>query len=121
MRSPGWVERGRSTPVFAQIRSAERSARRRAELREGIGRVAGVELVAIDEDAGRVWIRVRDVARTANVARALVAESLPVETRPDGAIGLPFEPWFRQAELTTVVLCVTKVAHHLALGSGDAP
>ena len=52
------------------------------------------------------------------MVRALAAESLPVAIGPDGTLGLPIEPWFRQADLTTVVLCVTKVAHHLELANG---
>ena len=78
-------------------------------------RVAGIEIAGSDESAGRVWIRLRDGARTPEMVRALVAESLPVAVRPDGALGLPIESWFRPADLTTVVLCVTKVAHHLQL------
>ena len=86
-----------------------------AEVFEGLGRVAGIELAGSDQTAGRVWIRVRDGGRTREVAHALAAESLPVLVTPDGKIGLPIEPWFRQTDLTTVVLCVTKVAHHLQL------
>lgn len=93
-------------------------AKRQAEVLEGLGRVAGIEILSVDHADGKVWIRVRDAARTAAVVRALAAESLPVEVRSGGAIGLPYEPWFRLADLTTVVLCVTKVAHHLGLRPG---
>ena len=85
------------------------------EVYEGLARVAGIEIAGSDEAAGRVWIRLRDGARTPEMVRALAAESLPVTVRPDGNIGLPIEPWFGPADLTTVVLCVTKVAHHLEL------
>lgn len=115
MRSLGWLEAGREKHAEGRLGVIGTTQSRRALLVGGLQRIAGIDVVAGGEDGALVWIRVRDAARRDEVARALVAESLTVTGRDDGAIGIPCDTWFRRADVTAVVLCVTKVAHHLAL------
>lgn len=115
VRSLGWLEAGREKHVAGRLGVIGTPESRRALLIGGLQRIPGIEVLAAGEDVTLVWIRVRDAARRDEVARALAAESLTVISRDDGAIGIPCDAWFRRADVTAVVLCVTKVAHHLAL------
>ncbi|HEX2173690.1 MAG TPA: hypothetical protein VHL09_14730 [Dehalococcoidia bacterium] len=120
VRSPGWIERGRAEAGGGRDLGPERRARQHADILEGLAHVSGIEVVELIGNDSQIWIRCRDGSRTGDVARALRAESLPVAERADGALGLPWEPWFRRDDVTAVVLCVTKVAHHLALDRDGA-
>lgn len=115
MRSLGWLEAGRERHAAGRLGVVGTPESRRTLLMDGLRRIAGIEVESDGEENALVWIRVRDEARRDEVARALAAESLTVTSRDDGAIGIPCDAWFRRPDVTAVVLCVTKVAHHLAL------
>jgi hypothetical protein len=85
---------------------------RRADwLSRALADVAGVPTVR--QEAERVWLVFHHWQPASRFQRALLAENISAERRGSG-VALQVAPWFTVADLRSLALAATKVAHYLS-------